>query len=140
MTIKTRFGSLLVVALVSACNPATVYELYNNSGSSITINNCDGDKFILPDETGAISACEPDTFAILAAEKKWTYSRGTLPSYFDAGEYVRTRVTSGNVMKLQLEPNGTILAVRVESASPIAQDHPQPIGFPLKPGRLELLR
>lgn len=131
---------LSAAVLLAGCTPETLYDLYNNSGSSITINNCEGDKFILPNASGAIFACDPDQFAILANERKWTYTLARLPKYFDAGQYVRTRVRLGNRMTLQLEPDGAILAVRVDAVLPVVGDHPQPPGFPLVPGRMELLR
>lgn len=130
---------LLVLIEVSGCSSEIGYELYNSSGASITINNCEGDQFIAAGEQGVIYGCRDPGPAFLSNERKWTYTN--LPSHFAESDYVgETRLGSRKQIKLQLEPSGLIMVVKTADEPPVRTDYTQPPGFPIRPDSQELLR
>lgn len=134
-------NTLLIFLLIhaSGCGSEIEFELYNHSGASVTINNCEGDQFIAAGEPGVVYGCRPPGLAMLSKERKWSYA--TLPSNFAESGYVRKiRLRPKGRLKVQLEPDGSIIAMKPADDPPVRSDYPQPPGFPIRPDGVELLR
>ena len=126
-----------VLALTFGCSSEIRFELYNNSGVPITVDNCEGDRLIAAGDRGVIYGCGEAGPALLSNERKWTYA--ALPGGIAESGY-ETRLDSWRRITLQVEPGGSVLAIRSDDDPPVRPDYPQPSGFPIRPDGQELLR
>ena len=129
------FGVCAALKLVCCvgCDPRVKYQWYNNTGAPVSIVRHSGDlQTIDPGKIQTIyryEATEP-VYEVHMAGERLCY-RLTLPSGREYYGYDRDDNTW--VWRLQVDPDGSIVAVRATEAMPVDKANGQPSRFPLMP-------
>jgi hypothetical protein len=133
----TNSPLLLAICLLALAGCSTVpqeVELYNNTPETVTIKGCGSDDVIGPEVSANISAMCHSTVEIAADERRWRYRSlwraWSMASLRENGE----RTASGLYhLKLQLQPDGSIMVVPRGGDFPVAGGARQPRDFPVRP-------
>jgi hypothetical protein len=127
-------GALFVLLLLAACTLAETVILYNNTGTGVVVEACGKRKRLGNGLTLDVrDPCQeiPDLVRVHSPGPTWQYVLPDVPTLrrdeflpFHGGANIRLRV--------QLQPNGQMLAVPENAQFPSTPDT-QPPGFPLSP-------
>lgn len=144
-TCSKVLGFVLVLTALSSCTIAANLELYNNTTVPIIVMIGDVSTGIAASEKALIS--ERDLYGsavrIAAAEKTFVYRfescrGGSLPLSHIA--FVGWGPFTKRVMRGQIDENGTIWAVGIDSEFPVIMHENQPEGFPIQPQKIDTMQ
>lgn len=115
-----------VLALITGCPRFAHVDLYNNTNAVLKLNAADIHSLVPPGEHSKFEFLS-NTFIIESDLGVWIYSRN-IPHSGEDGEFF------DGTLKIQVEPDGTIYALRAADMPPIkVSNYKQPDGYPLSP-------
>ena len=132
----TNSPLLLAIGLLAAgCSsvPQEV-ELYNNTPATVAIKGCGSDELVDPQVAASISAMCRSVVEIDAGDRRWRYGSlwraWSMASLRENGE----KTASGLYhLKLQLQPDGSIIVLPRGGDYPVDGGARQPRDFPIRP-------
>ena len=117
--------SLVSMCILVGCPRMAYIDLFNNTGVPISIKSFDNVYTVEPDHT--ISFIFPGKdFTIESELGKWRYPR-SIPHGGEDGPFF------DGTLRVQLNRDGTVYAIRTGEFPPIAVFVEQPLGYPLSP-------
>ncbi|MGH8311080.1 MAG: metallo-beta-lactamase, partial [Steroidobacteraceae bacterium] len=129
----------LLTALTACQPPQFLYEVFNNTGLEVSI--AEGAKRILI-PPGKARRTEHGAYGLALATPSdglWTYAYGVLPTRTSDPGLEDFNADGGGfwrrpLLRLQLQPDGSLYAVGRRERPPLTAFRRQPPGFPLTPG------
>jgi hypothetical protein len=125
-----RYLIFLLSLALSSCSVPVYILLYNNSGTPVMVKSGDSTLTISPSsqETFPISMTGP--ISLHTEQATYIFPHPSVPNNF-----VEPRKGEKARLRLQLQPDFSIIAAKPEAALPISKETPQPKGFPLLPAK-----
>lgn len=131
--------SIVVVVLTcfTSCVPATSYELLNNTDSLVEITWGSSVYLAAPKTITPIFGSATTPLTIKSEKIVWRYAEPPFFIHWEKGSwhdsYITQRFPSGYIVRIQLEPDGKIYALKKTDSFPINAPTPQPGPFPMSP-------
>lgn len=116
--------SFFAVAL-TGCPRAAYIDAYNNTNSMLLIDST-GDVAVIKPNQSLRMIFNGDNFKIESDLGKWKYPRNVPYGGHDGPFFDGT-------LRLQINPDGTIYALKVKWRPPLSSFPEQPAGYPLRP-------
>jgi hypothetical protein len=133
----TNSPLLLAIGLLALAGCSTVsqeVELYNNTPATVAIKGCGSDEVIDPQVSANISAMCHSIVEIDAGDRRWRYASlwraWSMASLRENGEKMAGGLYH---LKLQLQPDGSIMVLPRGGDYPAAGGAHQPRDFPVRP-------
>ena len=137
VTVIVRASACWFTCLLASCSLNVFVEVYNNSGTPLTLHGCKQSVTIRPGEAGEIGSiysCS-DLITVESAGAKWQY-RLSLPSRGtgETGQDYYRSTWNGNLrVRLQVNTDRAVFVLPEGKSFPTATDIAQPSGFPWRP-------
>jgi hypothetical protein len=134
MTNSPFLLALSLLALAGCSSVPQEVELYNNTPATVAIKGCGSDEMVDPQVSASISAMCRSAVEIDAGDRRWRYGSlwraWSMASMRENGE----KTASGLYhLKLQLQPDGSIVVLPRGGDYPAADGARQPRDFPIRP-------
>lgn len=126
---KTLFQAVLLlnaVLLLSACPRIAHVSIYNNSGGAVRISVPGQESRLIAQGESFRFPFFEDHFTVSANGILWEYARN-IPHSGENGPFF------DGTLRVQLESDGSLHALKKEQVPPVLNFPEQPTGFPLKP-------
>jgi hypothetical protein len=133
----TNSPLLLAIGLLALAGCSSVpheVELYNNTPATVAIKGCGSDETVDPQVSAHLSAMCRSAIEIDAGDRRWRY-----PSLWRAWSMASMRENGEKTanglynLKLQLQPDGSIMVLPRGGDFPVAGGARQPRDFPVRP-------
>ncbi len=122
-TIFIVFGYFIIA--LTGCPRFAYIDAYNNTNSVLSVDST-GDIAIVKPSQALRMKFAGDNFKIKSDLGNWNYRRNVPHGGYDGPFFDGT-------LRIQINPDGTIYALKAEWRPPLTSFPEQPIGYPLKP-------
>jgi hypothetical protein len=119
-------------ALLSGCIRVPDALLYNHTGITLTVTVIERDTRVLPPGSHCEFRYRQD-LVLRGDRTEWRYELPQLPNTGGPKEYVEGRGFIDRLVRLQVDPEGTIQMLPVGATMPQSDVHHQPPEFPARP-------
>ena len=123
--VSTCIFALLAGAFLTGCPRFSEVVLYNNAGADLTLNIA-GQSYVVADGSVARFRYTATSVEVKSALGLWTYERN-IPHGGSDGPFF------DGTLRLQIEPNGTLYALKPDQIPPLDFFPEQPAGYPMSP-------